>query len=131
MPMNITNSSQLAGARVYVAGHRGLAGSAILRRLERERCTTILTNVACGIDLSIRELAELIREVVGFTGQLRFDRSKPDGTARKLLDVSRMSELGWYVKIPLREGLEAVYSEYSAASLPLEDRRATSAQRNA
>jgi GDP-L-fucose synthase len=73
-----------------------------------------LFNVGCGEDLSIRELAELIREVVGFEGQLAFDTSKPDGTPRKLLDVSRLKDLGWQASIPLREGLAAVYREYSA-----------------
>jgi len=54
---------------------------------------------------------------VGFKGQLTFDSSKPDGTPRKLLDVSRMKELGWRATIPLREGLVAVYKEYLFAPL--------------
>jgi len=73
-----------------------------------------LVNIGCGEDLAVRELAELIREVVGFEGRLTFDASKPDGTPRKLLDVSRMKELGWQARIPLREGIAAVYHEYSA-----------------
>jgi GDP-L-fucose synthase len=72
-----------------------------------------LLNIGCGEDLTVRELAELIREVVGFEGRLVFDASKPDGTPRKLLDVSRMKELGWQARITLREGLAAVYKEYS------------------
>ena len=72
-----------------------------------------LLNIGCGEDLTVRELAELIREVVGFQGQLTFDASKPDGAPRKLLDVSRMKELGWQARIPLREGIAAVYREYS------------------
>jgi len=76
-----------------------------------------LLNIGSGKDLTIRELAELIREVVGFKGQLTFDSSKPDGTPRKLLDVSRMKELGWRATIPLREGLVAVYKEYLFAPL--------------
>jgi GDP-L-fucose synthase len=71
-----------------------------------------LLNIGCGEDLTIRELAELICEVVGFHGELVFDTSKPDGTPRKLLDVSRMKELGWEARIPLRHGLAAVYQEY-------------------
>jgi len=59
----------------------------------------------------VRDLAELIRDVVGFKGQLTFDASKPDGTPRKLLDVSRMKELGWQRGISLREGLSRVYAE--------------------
>jgi len=66
-------------------------------------------NVGVGEDLSIRELAELVADVVGFDGTLRFDPSKPDGTPRKLLDVSRLHELGWRARIDLRSGLESTY----------------------
>jgi GDP-L-fucose synthase len=65
-----------------------------------------------GEDISIAELAELIREVVGYEGELRFDRSKPDGTPRKLLDVGRLHSLGWQASIPLREGIEQTYRWY-------------------
>jgi GDP-L-fucose synthase len=75
-----------------------------------------LLNVGCGEDLTVRELAELIREVVGFEGALTFDTSKPDGTPRKLLDVSRMKELGWQARIPLRKGLESITIEYKQAN---------------
>ena len=68
-----------------------------------------LVNVGTGQDLSIRELAELVRDVVGFEGELVFDRSKPDGTPRKLLDVSRLASLGWAASIGLREGIEDTY----------------------
>ena len=67
-------------------------------------------NVGCGEDLSIRELAEMIAEVVGYTGRIVWDTSKPDGTPRKLLDVSRISALGWQPRIALREGIAATYS---------------------
>jgi GDP-L-fucose synthase len=73
-----------------------------------------LFNLGCGEDLTVRELAELIGEVVGFKGRLAFDTSKPDGTPRKLLDVSRMKELGWEASISLREGLISVYEKYSS-----------------
>jgi GDP-L-fucose synthase len=66
-------------------------------------------NVGTGEDLSIRELAETIAEVVGWEGELRFDPSMPDGTPRKLLDVSKLTELGWSARIGLREGIEATY----------------------
>jgi len=66
-------------------------------------------NVGCGEDLSIRELAELIAEVVGYRGRVTWDTSKPDGTPRKLLDVSRIRTLGWEPRIPLREGIAATY----------------------
>jgi len=66
-------------------------------------------NVGVGEDVTIRELAETVREVVGFAGEIRFDRSKPDGTPRKLLDVTRLGALGWRVRIGLREGLAQTY----------------------
>jgi GDP-L-fucose synthase len=68
-----------------------------------------LVNVGVGRDLSIAELAELIRDVVGFEGRITYDASKPDGTPRKLLDVSRMEAAGWRARIPLREGIEETY----------------------
>jgi len=66
-------------------------------------------NVGTGEDVTIRELAELIRDVVGFEGSLEFDASKPDGTPRKLMDVGLLSGLGWHARIGLREGIEATY----------------------
>lgn len=69
-------------------------------------------NIGCGEDLSIRELAETVREVVGFEGSLRFDTSKPDGTPRKLMDVSRLSALGWRARVGLREGIALAYADY-------------------
>lgn len=66
-------------------------------------------NVGCGEDLHISELAELIGEVVGFQGQIRFDESKPDGSPRKLLDVSRLSAMGWRYRTSLRDGLTQTY----------------------
>lgn len=71
-----------------------------------------LFNIGTGVDISIRELALLILEVVGHDARLEFDPSKPDGAPRKLLDVSRMSALGWHARIPLSEGLRRVYAEY-------------------
>lgn len=66
-------------------------------------------NIGTGQEISINELALLVREIVGFDGKLVYDSSKPDGTARKLLDVSRLSEMGWQPKIPLAEGIRATY----------------------
>jgi GDP-L-fucose synthase len=68
-----------------------------------------IVNVGAGEDIEIRELAQLVRRVVGFAGELRFDSSKPDGTPRKLLDVSRMRALGWASRIALAEGVAASY----------------------
>jgi GDP-L-fucose synthase len=66
-------------------------------------------NVGCCEDVSIRELAELICDVVGFRGELAWDASKPDGTPRKLLDVTKLRDLGWKPRIPLREGIAQTY----------------------
>jgi nucleoside-diphosphate-sugar epimerase len=66
-------------------------------------------NVGCGEDVSIRELAGMIAEVTGFDGRISCDASKPDGTLRKLMDVSRLSDMGWRAQIPLERGLEETY----------------------
>ncbi len=71
-------------------------------------------NVGTGEDVSIRQLAELITEVVGFEGELQFDASKPDGTPRKLMDVSHLSKLGWTAQIGLAEGLNGTYKWFLA-----------------
>ena len=68
-----------------------------------------IINVGCGQDISIRELAELICEVVGFEGELAWDTTKPDGTPRKLLDVSKIHGLGWRHSIALRDGIATTY----------------------
>ena len=67
-------------------------------------------NVGTGEDCSIGELAALVGEVTGFEGELAFDTSKPDGTPRKLLDVSRLAALGWTASIPLADGLSSTYA---------------------
>jgi GDP-L-fucose synthase len=69
-------------------------------------------NVGAGSDVTIQELAETIMEVVGFQGAVSFDVSKPDGTPRKLLDVSKMKELGWEAKTGLREGITFAYKDF-------------------
>jgi GDP-L-fucose synthase len=71
-----------------------------------------LFNVGVGEDLSIRELAECICKVAGFEGELVFDASKPDGTPRKLLDVSRLTKMGWHATIGLEEGIASTYREF-------------------
>ena len=68
-----------------------------------------LINIGCGQDVTIRELAETICEVLGFEGTLEFDPTKPDGTPRKLLDISKIKTLGWTPKIPLRQGIANAY----------------------
>jgi len=69
-------------------------------------------NVGTGVDITIRELAETVMDVVGFQGNIRFDTQKPDGTPRKLLDVSRMHGLGWRAKVELREGIAMAYGDF-------------------
>jgi GDP-L-fucose synthase len=69
-----------------------------------------LINVGCGTDLRIRELAEMIRSVVGFSGEIAWDANKPDGTPRKLLDVSKLTKLGWKSRIGLEDGLRSTYA---------------------
>lgn len=66
-------------------------------------------NIGTGTDISIRELAELIAEVIGYEGRLEWDTTKPDGAPRKLLDSTRVKALGWSAKIPLREGIRSTY----------------------
>ncbi len=69
-----------------------------------------LVNIGTGTDVTIRELAQTVMDVVGFQGRIVFDRSKPDGTPRKLLDVSRATGLGWQAQVPLRQGIAKAYA---------------------
>jgi GDP-L-fucose synthase len=71
-----------------------------------------LVNVGSGIELSIRELAELIMRIVGYTGELIFNTSKPDGTPRKLMDVGKLHQMGFHHTIELEEGIKQVYTEF-------------------
>jgi GDP-L-fucose synthase len=82
--------------------------SACVFLLEKYNSPEII-NVGCGEDISIRGLAELICDVVGFAGKLAWDRTKPDGTPRKLLDISKLHNLGWRPMIPLRDGVAQTY----------------------
>ena len=84
--------------------------------LMRQYDDEAIVNVGTGEDLSIRELAELVARITGFRGALDFDASKPDGTPRKLLDVSRLRSLGWQAQIPLEEGVKRTYSWFKANS---------------
>jgi len=68
-----------------------------------------LINIGCGKDITVRELAEKVRQITGFTGKIVWDTSKPDGTPRKLLDVTRLSELGWHYSIGLEQGIADAY----------------------
>lgn len=72
-----------------------------------------IINVGCGCDISIGELAEMVGDIADFEGEIRYDTSKPDGTPRKLLNVSRLSNLGWKARIKLRQGISETYQWYS------------------
>ena len=69
-------------------------------------------NIGTGKEISIRGLAELIKEIVGYEGKIVWDTTKPDGTPRKLLDVSRLEKAGWTYKTELRDGIEKAYKWY-------------------
>lgn len=71
-----------------------------------------IINIGWGKDISIADLAHLVKDVVGFAGKIAYDRTKPDGTPRKLLDISRITQLGWRAKIDLRQGIEETYRWY-------------------
>jgi GDP-L-fucose synthase len=71
-----------------------------------------IINIGTGEDVSIRELAEQIKSLTGFAGEISFNSSQPDGTPRKLLDVSRLHNLGWKHRTPLAVGLEKTYASY-------------------
>jgi len=71
----------------------------------------IFVNVGCGSDISIKDLAHLVKEIIGFEGDLIFDTTKPDGTPRKLMDVSKLKSFGWSPKISLEDGIKSVYSD--------------------
>ena len=77
--------------------------------------TPPLVNVGCGWDLTIRELVELVNRVVGFVGKIRWDKDKPDGTLQKVLDVSRLTQLGWQPKVELIEGIRKAYLDYQSS----------------
>ena len=77
----------------------------------------MFVNIGTGEDLTIKELAELIKDIVGFDGELKWNTEKPDGTPRKLMDVSRLHNRGWKHRIGLREGISAVYAEFANSEL--------------
>jgi len=94
----------MADACVYLLGLEGDRYKEIIATLE-----PCLINIGMGKDITIRELAEMVKEVVGFGGEIVYDTGKPDGTPRKLLDTTRMDALGWKAAISLRDGIEQTY----------------------
>lgn len=124
-------------AKIYVAGHRGMVGSAIVRELERQGygsplreflyvddlanlCVFLMNNYSgdetvnagTGKELTIKELTELVAKVIGYEGEIKWDSSKPNGTPRKLLDVSKATNLGWTYKTELEEGIRLSYEDF-------------------
>jgi GDP-L-fucose synthase len=77
----------------------------------------MFVNIGTGEDLTIKALAEMIKDIVGYEGELKWNTDKPDGTPRKLMDVSRLHDLGWKHRIGLREGISAVYAEFGQSEL--------------
>lgn len=73
-----------------------------------------LVNIGTGEDVTIKELAETVQKIVGFEGEIRWDSSKPDGTPRKLMDVSKLHNLGWKHKIVLEKGIQLAYQDFLA-----------------
>ncbi len=71
-----------------------------------------IINIGTGIDIEIKELAEIIKEVIGYKGIFRFDKSKPDGTPRKLLNVEKINKLGWKAKTDIKEGIKLTYKDF-------------------
>ena len=94
-------------------------GCLFLMSLDQQKLGSLLTadrlpllNIGWGKDVSIKKLAIIIKEIVGFEGDMVFDTTKPDGTPQKLLDVARMAALGWKAKIILKEGIRLTYNWY-------------------
>jgi len=87
---------------------------AVLFLMQKQSYKSIgeIINIGTGTDITIKDLADLIKQVVGFEGQIKFDKSKPDGTLRKLLDVSKIESLGWQYKVKLKEGIDNFYKWY-------------------
>ena len=98
--------NDMAAAAIHVMN----LPKSIFEKYTNPMCSHI--NVGSGYDLSIKELAIKISEIIGFSGELIFDLTKPDGTPRKLLDISKINDLGWSSKIEITEGLKNTYTDF-------------------
>jgi GDP-L-fucose synthase len=112
-------SEDMADACVYLMN---LADAQFIPLLGQDRNDGLppLMNIGVGHDLSIRELAEMVRDVVGYPGGIEFDASKPDGTPRKLMDVERLNSMGWKAKTDMRDGLARAYQDFVRTMNPSE-----------
>jgi GDP-L-fucose synthase len=99
-------SDDMAEACIYLLQH----SERLLRELPADQPP--LVNVGCGEDLGISELLEIVMRVVGFKGEVHWDSAKPDGTPRKLLDITRISNLGWRPRMKLADGIRAAYQDF-------------------
>ena len=104
------HSDDMAEACVFLMENTNFNDVVAHRPMQEIRNTHI--NIGSGIDLSISELANIVKEIVGFGGTLKWDATKPDGTMRKLMDVSRLEKLGWKYRIELSDGIRSVYASY-------------------
>ena len=108
-------SEDMADACIYLMN---LPDAQFLPLLGQDRNDGLapLVNIGVGHDLTIRELAETVKGVVGYQGEIVFDASKPDGTPRKLMDVGRLNAMGWRASTPMERGLAAAYADFIAAN---------------
>lgn len=102
-------SDDMADACIFLMN---ILGGAFDSVISHKSINPPLINIGCGEDLTILELAELVKTVVGFEGEIVLDRSKPDGTPRKLMDVSKMNQLGWQAKTSLQSGISRTCQDY-------------------
>jgi len=109
------HSDNLADACIFLMNNTDFKDLAALSATEGENQTEIRNthiNIGSGIDLTIKDLAQTIKNITGFKGEISWDAEKPDGTPRKLMDVSKLGKLGWKATIALNEGLKMVYDQY-------------------
>lgn len=102
-------SDDLADACIYLMENKDFSD---IYNKSNDQIINTHINIGTGKELTIKELAELVKNIIGFKGELKWDTSKPDGTMQKLLDVSKLNALGWKEKVTLKEGIEKVYAEY-------------------
>ncbi len=105
------HSDELADACIFLMNETDFNDLLQINKVEGEIRNTHI-NIGTGIDQTIRELAEIVRVCAGFKGQIQWDSSKPDGTMRKLMNVSKLNSLGWKAGIMLKEGIDRVYKGY-------------------